>query len=392
VNDQEDDPPVFWLTTGPVAAYPQVSQGLSRPVLYDEDRVFRARYEQLTHKLRTALRTSTTPVIMQGEPVLGLEAAAASLIAKDDVVLNLVSGVYGDGFGYWARRYCRELVEIRVPYNEAIDPAQVEAMFVSRPDIKVVSMCHHDTPSGTVNPAVEIGRVVAAHGGFLLIDAVSSFGGMEIHPEDCSADIFVTAPQKCLGCPPGLTIMGVSDRAWEKMHANPLAPRASFLSILDWQNAWKRDQPFPFTPSVAEINGLDAAIDLYLQEGPERVWARHSLTSAACRAGVQAMGVSLWAAQERFASPTATAVRVPPGLDEVALREAARTNYGVLFSSGSGETEGKLVLVGHMGPNARPIYAIVAVAALGGALTALGHPVDVGAGVKAAMAVIDRGH
>lgn len=392
MNDQENDTPVFWLTTGPVAAYPQVSQGLSRPVLYDDDPVFRVRYETLTQKLRTALRTSTTPVIMQGEPVLGLEAAAASLIARHDIVLNLVSGVYGDGYGYWARRYCSELVEIRVPYNEVIDPAQVEAVLASRPDITIVSMCHHDTPSGTINPAVEIGRVVAAHGGFLVIDAVSSFGGMNIHPEDCAADIFVTAPQKCLGCPPGLTIMSVTDRAWAKMHANPLAPRASFLSIIDWQNAWKRDQPFPFTPSIAEINGLEAAVDLYLQEGPEQVWARHALTSAACRAGVQAMGLSLWAAQERFASPTATSVRIPPGVDAAALLKAARASYGVLFSSGSGETEGKLVLIGHMGPNARPIYAIVAVAALGGAFASIGHPVDVGAGVKAAMAVIDRGH
>jgi pyridoxamine---pyruvate transaminase len=116
------------------------------------------------------------------------------------------------------------------------------------------------------------------------------------------------------------------------------------------------------------------------------------LTSAACRAGVQAMGLSLWAAQERFASPTATAVRIPPGVDAAALLKAVRANYGVLFSSGSGETEGKLVLIGHMGPNARPIYAIVAVAALGGALASIGHTVDVGAGVKAAMAVIDRGH
>ena len=226
-------------------------------------------------------------------------------------------------------------------------------------------MCHHDTPSGTINPAVEIGRVVAAHGGFLLIDAVSSFGGMNIHPEDCASDIFVTAPQKCLGCPPGLTIMSVSDRAWAKMHANPLAPRASFLSILDWQNAWMRDKPFPFTPSVAEINALEAAIDLYLQEGPERVWARHGLTASACRAGVQAMGLSLWAAEERFASPTATAVRVPSGVEEAAWREAARATYGVLFSSGQGETKGKLVRIGHMGPNARPITAIVAVAGTG---------------------------
>jgi pyridoxamine--pyruvate transaminase len=381
--------PVFTLTSGPVDAYPAVLRALSRTVLYDYDPAFLACYERVNEKAREALRTTMPPVILHGEPVLGLEAAAASLIARDDVVLNLASGVYGKGFGYWAKRYCAELVEIEAPYNEAIDPAQVAAAFESRPNIKIVSVCHHDTPSGTINPVDEIGRVVAARGGYLIVDAVSSFGGMDIHPDACRADIFVTGPNKCLGCPPGLTLMGVSARAWEKMKANPDAPRASILSILDWEHAWRHDQPFPFTPSVAEINGFEAALDLYLAEGPENVWERHALTAAACRAGVTAMGLALWPAREAIASPTTTAVRVPRGVDDAALRDAMRARYGVVISSGRGETLGKLVRIGHMGPTARPLYAVLAVAALGGALASLGHPADVGAGAAAALRVID---
>jgi pyridoxamine--pyruvate transaminase len=381
--------PVFTLTSGPVDAYPAVLRALSRTVLYDYDPAFLACYERVNEKAREALRTRTPPVILQGEPVLGLEAAAASLIARDDVVLNLASGVYGKGFGYWAKRYCAELVEIETPYNEAIDPAEVAAAFDVRPNIKIVSVCHHDTPSGTINPIDEIGRIVAARGGYLIVDAVSSFGGMDVHPDACRADVFVTGPNKCLGCPPGLTLMGVSARAWEKMKANPDAPRASILSILDWEHAWRHDQPFPFTPSVAEINGFEAALDLYLAEGPEKVWARHALTAAACRAGVTAMGLPLWPAREAIASPTTTAVRVPHGVDDAALRAAVRARYGVAFSSGRGETLGKLVRIGHMGPTARPLYAVIAVAVLGGALASLGYPADVGAGAAAAMKVID---
>ena len=115
--------PVFTLTSGPVDAYPAVLRALSRTVLYDYDPAFLACYERVNEKARKALRTATPPVILHGEPVLGLEAAAASLIAREDVVLNLASGVYGKGFGYWAKRYCAELVEIETPYNEAIDPA-----------------------------------------------------------------------------------------------------------------------------------------------------------------------------------------------------------------------------------------------------------------------------
>src|SRR3984893_6732852 len=386
-----DQEPIFTLTTGPVDAYPQVLRGLSRPVLYDYDPAFLSFYEREVEKLRTAFRTRHTPVILQGEPVLGLEAGAASLIARNDVVLNLVSGVYGAGFGYWAKRYCAELLEIRVPFDEVIDPGRVAALLKARPEIRIVAVCHHDTPSGTINPVDEIGRIVAAHGAYLLVDAVSSFGGMDIGPDSCSADLFVTGPNKCLGCPPGLTLLGVTPRAWEKMKSNPHAPRDSFLSILDWQDAWRRDRPFPFTPSVSEINGLNAALDLYLTEGPQQVWARHSLTAAACRAGVLAMGLGLCPADERTASPTATAVRIPATIEDAALRAAARAPYGVMFSSGRGETLGKLVRIGHMGPTARPLYAVIAVTALGGALRALGHPLDVAAGVAAALAVIDDG-
>jgi pyridoxamine--pyruvate transaminase len=383
--------PAFTLTSGPVDAYPAVLRALSRTVLYDYDPAFLAFYEAVNEKARAALRTSLPPVILHGEPVLGLEAAAASLIAPGDVVLNLASGVYGKGFGFWARRYCGELVEIEVPYDQAIDPAAVEAAFKARPDIKIVSVCHHDTPSGTINPVAAIGACVARHGALMIVDAVSSFGGMDIHPDACQADVFVTGPNKCLGCPPGLSLLGVSERAWDKMKANPAAPRASMLSILDWENAWRRDQPFPFTPSVAEINGLDAALDLYLAEGPEKVWARHALTAAACRAGILAMGLKLWPASEAIASPTTTAVRVPSGVDDGAWRAAMRQRYGVVVSSGRGETLGKLVRIGHMGPTARPLYAVVALAALGGALGALGHAVDIGAGQAEAMRVIDAG-
>ena len=166
--------------------------------------------------------------------------------------------------------------------------------------------------------------MVSAHNGYLIVDAVSSFAGMDTHPEDCKADIYVTGPGKCLGAPPALTLMGVSDRAWAKMKANKLAPRASMLSIVDWENAWSKDRPFPFTPSVAEVNGLDAALDLYLDEGPEAVWARHALTARAMRAGVKAMGLSVWAATDGSPRRRTTSVRTPDGVDEKPRTGGAR--------------------------------------------------------------------
>jgi pyridoxamine---pyruvate transaminase len=209
-------------------------------------------------------------------------------------------------------------------------------------------------------------------------------------PDAVHADIFVTGPNKCLGCPPGLSLLAISAKGWEKIKSNPRAPKASILSILDWEHAWRPDQPFPFTPSVAEINALEAALDLYLAEGAQVVWARHAATAAACRAGIKAMGLTLWAAREEIASPTATAVALPLGVDETALRRIMRDDYGVMISSGRGETHNKLVRIGHMGPTAQPIYALTAVAALGAALNKLvAGACDIGAGAAAVMTSID---
>jgi pyridoxamine--pyruvate transaminase len=380
--------PVITLSAGPVAAFPRILRAMSRPVHYDFDPWFQQFYEDVTRKAAKALRVKQPALILHCEPAPGIEAAAASLIAPTDVVLNLASGVYGKGFGYWSARYHKEMVEIEVPYNEAIDPAAVKAAFKKRPDIKIVSLVHHDTPSGTINPAREIGKIVHDNGALLIVDAVSSFGGMDIHPDDCHADIFITGPGKCLGGAPGLTVMAVSDRAWKHIKANPKAPFASALSLSDWKDAWSKDKPFPFTPSVSEVNGLDAAFDQYFDEGPEQVWQRHALTAKATRAGIKAMGLALWAKSEAIASPTCTAVRVPDGVRDADIIAAARDAFGVVFSSGRNETKGKLIRIGHMGPVAEPIYAVVALSAFGGALRRLGRKVNVGAGIEAAMAVI----
>ena len=389
MRNLDDDPPVVTLSAGPVDAYPVVLRALSRPVTYDFDPSFQRFYEAAVLKTAEALRTALPPVILQGEPVLGLEAAAAALICSDDAVLNLASGEYGKGFGVWAARHCRELVEIEVPYDDAIDPESVREMLTARPDIRILSVCHHDTPSGTINPVREIGAICRAHDVLTIVDAVSSFGGMDVHPEAVHADIFVTGPNKCLGGSTGLCIVHVSERAWARIDANPAAPTGSVLSLKDWRDAWRADMLFPFTPSVSEVHALDAAVRNYLDEGSEAVWARHALTARACRAGVRASGLDLWPVCEAICADTATTVRVPDGLDDAAIRQEARRRYGVVFSAGRGSLLGKLVRIGHMGPVARPIYAIVAVTALGGAVNALGGQADVGAGVEAALAVIE---
>ncbi|MBX6321129.1 MAG: alanine--glyoxylate aminotransferase family protein [Rhodospirillaceae bacterium] len=381
---------LFTVGAGPVDVYPEVRAAFTRRVPGDDDPDFLRFYERVDAKLTRALRTATPAVILQSEAILGIEAAAAALIARDDVVLNLASGLYGKGFGSWAARFTdRPLLEIEVPDDEAIDPAAVEAMFASHPEIRVVSVVHHETPTGCLNPVREIGAIVRRHGAFLIVDAVSSFGGMDVHPDDIQSDVFVAGSAKCLGSAPGLTLLGVSARGWEKIAANPAAPFASILSIKDWREAHHADRGFPFTPLSAEVHGLDAALDRYLNEGPPRVWARHAAAARAARAGARAMGLALWPRDEAIASPTLTALRMPAGVDARSVVAEARRRYGVMLSAGVEGHAHEIVRIGHMGPTAHATFAVLALCALGGARRALGSRVDVGSGTEAALAAAD---
>jgi len=380
--------PAFTLAAGPAGATPATLAALGRPILHHLDPVFGALYEETTELLRRAFETGPSPVIMHGEAVLGLEAAAAGLIGSGDVVLNLVSGMYGRGYGDWARRYAREVIEIEVPSDSAVPAASVAAAFRRRPDITVVSVVHCETPYGTVNDLDAIAAVVAEHDALLIVDAVASFGGMRCDFTSWQADLVVVGPQKCLGGPPGLSLLHVSEAAWAHMAANPAAPRGSALSILDWRDAHLADRPFPFTPSVTDIYGLRACLEQYLAEGAEAVRRRHRVAAEAARAGAEALGLTLWARDPAIRSDTVTAVRVPAGIDEHEVRAHARAESGVMLSGGQGELAGIVLQIAHMGPAAYPLSPVIALVAIGRALRALGAKADIGAAVEAAVAAL----
>ena len=243
-------------------------------------------------------------------------------------------------------------------------------------------------PSDTVCDVSAIGPIARARGAMTLIDCVSSLGGMPLETDDWQLDVCVAGPQKCLGGPPGMSLMTVSDAAWERIRSNPSAPRASFLSMLDWKEQWIDGEKFPFTPSVSDLHGVEAACDELLEEGLGASIERHELSAGACRAGVLAMGLELWPDREEISAACVTAIAVPDGLTDVQVRAHCRDRYGVMISGGQGA--GNLVRIGHMGPSARSLHPVVGLAAVGQTLVDLGAQAQVGAGLEAALTELSQ--
>jgi pyridoxamine--pyruvate transaminase len=380
--------PDFTLSAGPVTASPRVLAALGSPIVYHYDPVFLEAFRRTERKLAEIFLTKNDVLLMQGEAVLGLEAAARSLVHPGTRVLNLVQGVFGKGMGYWLKGFGAELHELEVPYNDAVDPADVERYLDEHPGIELVTVVHSETPSGTVCDVSAIGPIVRAHAALTLIDCVSSLGGIPLETDAWQLDVCVAGPQKCLAGPPGMSLMTVSDAAWERIRANPSAPRASFLSMLDWKEQWIDGEKFPFTPSVSDLHGVEAACDELLEEGLEASIERHELSAATCRAGVRAMGLELWPRSDAIAAACVTAIAVPDGLTDVQVRAHCRERYGVMISGGQGA--GNLVRIGHMGPSARSLHPVVGLAAVGQTLLDLGAQVDIGVGVEAALAELSQ--
>ena len=377
--------PQMTLAGGPVQLTDRTLRDQSRPVLYHYDPAFIEIFSHTCDLLKKIYRTEYDVVIMQGEAILGLEAAAACLLSPGDKVLNLVSGVFGKWFELFIEKYGGETIELAVPYNEAIDPDTVRKALEENPGIKFLSVVHSETPSATVNPVEAIGAVAKEFGVLTMVDTVSGLGGELLSPEDWGMDIAVAGPQKCLGGPPGLSMLSVSPRAWEAMESKKSPLRGSFLSILDWRDTWMAKKIFPYTPSVTNIYALESILEQALEEGMEAMAVRHATVAKAARRGVSAMGLELWAAREEIAASCVTGAVMPKGVDDKKLRGHLRDRYGVMISGGYGELAGKLFRLGHMAMAAHPTYLCAQLAMLERTLADLGVPVTLGQGVGAAL-------
>lgn len=378
--------PRLTLASGPVDVSAETLRAMQKPVVYHYDPVFLETFRRTTELTARVFQTEYDVVLLQAEAIAGLEAAAASVIEPGTKVLNLVSGVFGKGFESWITKYGGETIEVAVPYNAAIDPEDVRRAFAIDPDIRVVSVVHSETPSGTINPIREIGQIAHEHGAITIVDTVSGLLSEDFSPEEWGMDIAVAGPQKCLGGVPGMSLISVSPEAWRRMVSmkNPL--RGSFLSLLDWKSTWIDDGRFPYTPSVSDVYALESVLQQTLDEGVANIVARHQVSARATRAAVRAMGLELWAEYDEISSSCCTAVQLPNGIQDQQLRDTMRNRYGVMISGGYGSLSGKLFRLGHMGLSAHPTTVFAQLGVLERSLIDLGYQVNLGAGVAAAIA------
>jgi aspartate aminotransferase-like enzyme len=303
---------------------------------------------EVTLHLRRFYQTSGDVLLLTASGTGGLEAALVNVLSPGDHVLAVSTGHFGQRWADIARAFGARVTQLDVPWGQALQPAAVERALHDNPDVALLLTTHNETSTGVLNDLAPLAGILSAMGSqrpLWLVDAVSSLGAVNLPMDGWGCDLVVSASQKAWMAPPGLAFVGVSPRAWEWM-AQARCPR--YYWDLRTARASAAKGQTPFTPAVSALFGLRAALRQMAQEGLPAIVARHRLLGAQTRAGLQARGLRLFAAEE-CASPTMTAICVPEGASAVEIKRRLLSEGGVAVAAGMGSVKGQILRIAHMG-------------------------------------------
>jgi alanine-glyoxylate transaminase/serine-glyoxylate transaminase/serine-pyruvate transaminase len=334
---------------GPCNPYPEVQAAFARPLLGHLDPDFIAVLDETCDRLREVFRTDNTLTFpVSGTGSAGMEAAFVNVVRPGDPVVVGVNGVFGERMCDVAGRCGAEVVRVEAPWGRPLDPV---AVLDAHPSPAVIAVVHAETSTGARS---EIAPLGAGKGdALLLVDCVTSLGGLPVEVDDWQVDIAYSATQKCLGVPPGLSPLTFSDRARSRIVAKPASWYLDLNMIARYVTG-EGARAYHHTAPISMIYALHAGLGCLLEEGLEQAWKRHGEVGLALQQGLGALGLELFAA-EGYRLPQLTTVWVPEAkrAEEASLRRVLLDRYGIEVGGGLGAYAGKVWRIGLMGHTAR---------------------------------------
>ncbi len=341
------------LGPGPSNAHPTVLQALARTPIGHLDPLYVELMGEVQELLRYAWQTDNRLTIpMSGTGSAAMEATLANTIEPGDKVLVAVKGYFGLRLADMAGRYRAEVATIEKPWGEAFTLAEIEAALAHhRPAI--LAMVHAETSTGICQPMEGIGDLCRQYDCLLLLDTVTSLGGVPLHLDAWKVDLAYSCSQKGLSCPPGLGPFTMGSRAEAKMMARQGKVPNWYLDVTLLNQYWGSDRVYHHTAPVNMNFGMREALRLLAEEGLENAWARHRSNAERLWAGLERLGLQLHA-PEHLRLPTLTTVRIPEGVDGKAFCLHLLNQHGIEVGGGLGALAGQIWRIGLMGFNSSP--------------------------------------
>lgn len=404
------------MIPGPVPVIPRIREAMSRPMISHRGDEFSEIYDEIVTDLKKIFQTKNDLFVLSGSGTCAMEAAVGNLVGlrsgnanananangvaktkRECSVVTVVNGKFSERFEEIAILYAGRdsVIPVRFDWGDPVELEEVKKALekCSDPEVKatskIVTMVHNETSTGMLNPAKEVGKLARKHDAVFLLDCITSIGGDDVRVDEFGADIAIVSSQKCIGMPPGLAALSISENAWDLIQENRTRPY--YQDLLAYRESFENKQrQTPYTPALPLFFGLHEALQVIKEEGMAKRIERHRRLSSAVRAAISGLGLRLFPRLNAVSnySNTVTAIKTPleDGITDELLRGGMRKK-GVIISGGQEELKGKIFRIATMG-NITGAEVLRTIGALEEVLAENKVVESVGSGLKAAEEVL----
>lgn len=340
------------MSTGPVEVSNAVLRAQEQPLLTPHSDSFWDMHDETIGSLGRILMTDGRVLMFHGSIRAGIDVALGNVLRPGSKVLSVINGFWGTLLADWAEMRGAEVTRVSFGALDQVDLGRV-ADALTKHDYDLVTVVHVETNSGIVNPISEIGALVAPTRALFLVDSACSAGAMPIDTDEWHIDIQTTGSHKCLAAIPGLAVVTLSDKAWERLgDFDQMGAYFDFRTL--WRNTIERQTQPWFTQPTTLIHALSVALAEIEAQGLDTWWAAHRAVGTHVRTALREIGFELLLDRGNVAncdahySDTVLALRYPPGIDDARFRRALLHDYGVFVIGNLGEFAGRSFRMGLM--------------------------------------------
>ncbi|NPV44032.1 MAG: alanine--glyoxylate aminotransferase family protein [Firmicutes bacterium] len=335
------------FTPGPTNVPFRVLAAGSKPLLHHRSDEFSMILKDVIRKMKEVFETSQDVLIVHTTGRGAMEGAIINALSPGDEILCVCNGKFGEMFADIGEVNGLKVKRMFTDWLEPVDPSLIEENLKHNKDIKAVTITHCDTSTAVINPIKEIGEIVRKYNRLFIVDCISSLGCMEFKFDDWKVDIAITASQKGLMAPTGISFVAINQRAWDAVEKSKF--RNYYIDFKDIKDKLYNGWETPGSTPISLVVSVNESLDMIFEEGLKNVYKRHFAISRAIKKSLPLIGFELFPETVVERSPSVTALKVPDGLTSSQIIDMAMGKYGILIASGLGKYKNSVIRIGHMG-------------------------------------------
>ena len=347
--------PKILLGPGPTNIDERVRRALSEQTISHLDPDFFNILDNISDLLREVFQTKNKITFaVSGTGSAGMEMAMANVLEKEDKILVLKNGVFGERMSDVASRYGASVIEMSVDWGQTFDQENVVEKIKSIKNFKAVSIVHAETSTGALQGLSYIGNYLKTTDVIFIVDTVTSLSGIDVKTDDWSIDVCYSGTQKCLSVPPGLSPITFSNKALNKIQQRTTKIASWYLDLTMLINYWGSERVYHHTAPINMLYALNEGLSICHEEGLDRRFARHKENGDYFDSKLEEMGIKPFIDKTKYSSlPMLKSIFIPDGIDDSSFRQNLLLKHNIEIGSGLGPTKGKIWRIGVMGHNSR---------------------------------------